>query len=98
MRPIVVNTFLLFVAVCLFGAQVANAQSGGDYELTWMSTGSGGEMTGGAYSLISTIGQPEAGTTQSGGGYSLNGGGMDAGSSVMTPASEQQMFLPVVWR
>ena len=55
-------------------------------------------MTGGAYSLISSIGQPEPGSTQSGGGYSLNGGIVDAGSPGQTAPGGQHVFLPLVLR
>ena len=90
---------LMLLCVLAFGSHEGLAQSGGDYELTWTTIDAGGgSMNGGAYSLVSTVGQPEPGATQSGGGYSLNGGVVDAGSSGMTPAGDQQIFLPLIWR
>lgn len=93
------NILFLLIVICLLGSQAIDAQSGGGYELTWTSINAGGgEMTGGAYSLVSTIGQPEAGAMQSGGAYSLNGGVVDAGSSGQTTPGVQQTFLPLIWR
>ena len=75
------------------------AQSGGGYELTWTSIDAGGgAMTGGAYSLVSSIGQPEPGATQSGGGYSLNGGVVDAGGSGGATPDGQQVYVPLILR
>ena len=80
-------------------APVAHAQSGGDYELTWATVdGGGGAMTGGAYSLVSSIAQPEPGATQNGGDYSLNGGVVDAGTSGGTVPAGQRIFLPLIQR
>lgn len=46
----------------------------GDYKIVWSTIdGGGGTMTGGAYTLTGTIGQPNAGAS-SGGGYELLGG------------------------
>jgi hypothetical protein len=50
------------------------AQSGGDYDLSWFTIDcGGGENNGGDYTLISTIGQADAGM-MAGGGYILYGG------------------------
>jgi len=52
----------------------AYAQSGGGYDLTWNTLGSGGgSNSGGSYTLNGTIGQPAAGTLN-GDGYILVGG------------------------
>lgn len=91
----------LFLASLLLALTVAGvrAQSGGPYDLIWATTDAGGgTLTGGAYSLVSTIGQPEPGSTQSGGSYSLTGGVVDAGSSGQTVPSGQRVFLPLVLR
>ena len=67
--------FLALIALlCLVG--VAQAQSGGGYDLSW-STVDGGGYTwsdGGSYSLGGTIGQYDAGAEHSGGDYALQGG------------------------
>jgi hypothetical protein len=47
----------------------------GAYDLAWHSMdGGGGVSSGGIYALSGTIGQPDAGTTMTGGGYVLIGG------------------------
>ena len=67
--------FLALIALlCLVG--VAQAQSGGDYDLSW-STVDGGGYTwseGGNYKLGGTIGQHDAGAEHSDGDYALQGG------------------------
>ena len=56
-------------------AGIVQAQSGGDYDLSWSTIDGGGAMrsTGGDYELSGTIGQPDAGE-MSGGDYTLQGG------------------------
>jgi hypothetical protein len=92
--------FLLFTAILLApAASSAWAQTGGPYELSWASIDSGGgPMDGGVYDLVSTVGQPEAGDTQRGGGYSLNAGLVDAGKSGGEPAPMRKVYLPHVIR
>lgn len=52
----------------------ANAQSGGNYDLTWNTLGGGGgSNASGSYTLNGTLGQPGAGVLNSG-KYSLVGG------------------------
>jgi hypothetical protein len=64
-----VALFLLILSAWVY------AQSGGGYDLTWNTLGSGGGgNSGGGYTLNGTIGQPEAGALISGGGYILVGG------------------------
>jgi hypothetical protein len=92
-------TILLFFVISAFSSFSTLAQSGGGYELTWTSVdGGGGALSGGAYSLVSSIGQPEPGATQSGGAYSLNGGVVDAGESGETASPEQTIFVPLIQR
>lgn len=88
----------LLVFCLLLGGGTLLAQSGG-YELARQRVNTGGGLiTGGNYSLANVIGQPEAGSTQRGGGYSLNGGIVDAGGSgPVTPAGEH-VYLPLVTR
>lgn len=90
---------LLIVAGLLLTGAQAGAQSGYGYDLTWTSVGAAsGPLNGGEYSLVSTVGQPEPGVTQSGGDYTLNGGVVDAGdSSSLTPA-EKRVYLPLINR
>ena len=50
------------------------------------------------YSLTNVIALPEAGVTQSGGDYSLNGGIVDAGGSGGDTPGEERVYLPLVNR
>lgn len=66
----------LLASVSLRQSQdVALAQSGGDYDLSWSTIDGGGYTfsTGGNYSLGGAIGQPDAGLL-TGGDYTLAGG------------------------
>lgn len=94
------QTLFLALALCLtLGGSAVIAQSGGGYELTWTSIdGGGGALSGGDYSLISSIGQPEPGATQNGGAYTLNGGVVDAGTTGGTTPPEQKIFVPLIQR
>lgn len=93
------HIFLVILALTIVLQAPVAAQSGGPYELTWTTTDAGGgTLTGGAYSLVSTIGQPEPGATQSGGSYSLNSGVVDAGGSGATPPRSQKVYLPLLLR
>lgn len=72
------------------------AQSGGTVDLTWSSIdGGGGVSSGNGFTLISTIGQGEAGTLQ-GGPYTLSGGFL-AGSSLPL-MTNYRVHLPVIVR
>lgn len=74
------------------------AQSGGPYGLTWsVIAGGGGTMSGGTFSVIGTIGQPEAGTIASGGTYGLSGG-VWGGPGAASPPAGVRVYLPLVLR
>jgi hypothetical protein len=86
-KAILVSLFASAFVLLLTGSWIF-AQSGGVYELVWESVDpAAGTLVGGAYTLASTIGQPEPGLLQSGGGYSLNGGVVDAGGSPQNTAT-----------
>ena len=52
----------IFVAAVLLGAGVAGAQTGGGFDLSWSTVDGGGAASaGGAFVVIGTIGQPDAG-------------------------------------
>ncbi len=71
---------------------VAQAQTGGGYDLTWNTIDSGGGLvSGGAYTLDGTIGQWDAGHL-SGGGYTLSGGFWNATVSALM---DYFVYLPV---
>ncbi len=68
------TTALTAVFVCLLLVSPAIAQSGGDYDLSWSTIdGGGGTSSGGTYTVMGTIGQPDAGYL-GGGNYELLGG------------------------
>ena len=64
-----------FVASCLVVTTTALAQSGGGYVIKKSTVDAGGHsnLTGGAYKLGGSVGQPDA-ANLSGGGYTLTGG------------------------
>ena len=91
------GAIILVVLVAL--APVAFAQSGGPYELTWTTIDAGGgTVTGGAYNLVSTIGQPEPGPGAGGGGYSLTGGVWGGAGAAAPPLCGKRVYLPMVFR
>ncbi len=67
------------------GALGASAQT---YSIDWSKiSGGGGTSTGGVYAVTGTIGQHDAGTTMSGGNFSLTGGFWGFLSLVQTPGA-----------
>ena len=71
---------------------IAQAQTGGGYDLSWQTIdGGGGTSSGGGYSLAGTIGQADAGLL-SGGQYTLRGG-FWSGAGYL-----RQVYLPLVRR
>lgn len=87
-------TLLGLVAVVALTPIAARAQSGGAYDLTWSTVDGGGAtgVTGGAYWLGGTAGQPDAGVS-TGGLYSLQGG-FWYGSGFATPVEEEDLPDP----
>lgn len=65
------STFFTIITLALVSS-IAYAQSGSEM-LSWTVDSGGGDMTGGAYLLRGTIGQPDAGV-MTGGDYTLIGG------------------------
>ncbi|MDH7487773.1 MAG: hypothetical protein QHJ81_16060 [Anaerolineae bacterium] len=88
---------LLLIALLSLVASVALAQSGGGYDLTWNTVDGGGYTwsTGGGYSLVGTVGQPDAGAL-SGGGYALVGGFW--GGITGAVGVQYRIYLPLVLR
>jgi hypothetical protein len=80
---------LALLVAAILGAGAVLAQTGGGYDLTWGTIdGGGGGSAGGGYQLAGTLGQPDAGATLNGGGYSLSGGfwgGVSIGGKVYLP-------------
>ena len=72
----------------LWAVALANAQSGGGYDLTWSTIDSGGHMFSmsmNGYELGGTIGQADAGVLTGTGGYTLQGGFWPAATSAPGP-------------
>jgi hypothetical protein len=83
---------LLSLAVLFLLASVALAQ--GSYDLSWWTVdGGGAESGGGSYTLVGTVGQPDAGASMSGGDYTLAGGFWGVGSA---GGSGGDIYLPIV--
>ncbi|MEN3000855.1 MAG: hypothetical protein ABDI19_03310 [Armatimonadota bacterium] len=63
-------------ALALLSLTLANAQSGGGYDLSWGTIDGGGITfaTGGTFTLGGTVGQPDASDALTGGPFSLTGG------------------------
>lgn len=85
------TTVLVTIALLLIVSTVV-ARSG--YDLSWWTVdGGGGTASGGSYTLVGTIGQPDAGIL-TGGGYTL-GGGFWGGGVV---AAGYKVYLPLILR
>jgi hypothetical protein len=83
----------LSLLLLLLVISVAQAQTGGGYDLTWWTVdGGGGQVTGGGYTLTGTAGQPDTGT-MSGNGYMLLSGFWGGG-----PEHRFPIYLPLVLR
>ena len=83
---------LILVGLGVLGAGWLWAD-GGSYVLNWFAMDSGGEnLSGGAYTLRGTLGQPEAsgGGLLTGDGYTVEGGFWSASDSRMT------VYLPLI--
>jgi hypothetical protein len=90
---------MLSVIYLLAASSGVHAQSGGPYELTWTTIAAGGgTLNGGAYSLVSTLGQPEPGPGANGGDYSLTAGVWGGAGAVTPPPGSKRFYLPVVLR
>ena len=66
---------LLALLLLAMPLTIVLAQSGGDYDLSWNTLDNGaGLSTGGNYSLVDSIAQPDASNPLSGGSFALRGG------------------------
>jgi hypothetical protein len=83
---------VLVTIVLLLAASTALALS--DFDISWWTVdGGGGTASGGSYTLIGTIGQPDA-EVLTGGDYTLGGGFWGGGAA----AVEYRVYLPMVLR
>jgi hypothetical protein len=71
----------------LFVFALASALSGqAQYAIDWFTIGGGGMSSGGVYTLVGTIGQPNAGSS-TGGNYTLAGGFRSGVTVLQTPGA-----------
>ncbi len=82
----------LALLALLLVVSVTLAQSG--YNLDWFKVGGGGgETSGGSYTLVGAIGQPDANAgAMSGGAYTVGGGFVASG------ATQFSLYLPLIKR
>jgi hypothetical protein len=84
----------ILVSILVVLPHLARAQGG--YELTWWTVDGGDGVTadsGGRYTLLSTVGQPDASTALMGGSYALTGGFWFGGGR-----PGHLLYLPVILR
>jgi len=90
LRGWLLPALLALVALLLLSA-AALAPNG--YEMPWWTVdGGGGHSAGPGYALDGTLGQPDAGSSLSGGGYRLAGGFW---SGAAGGASLKMLYLPL---
>jgi hypothetical protein len=84
------------VSALLSVPQIAGAQSGGDYDLTWHTIDDGGStLSGDGYMLMGTVGQTEAGWSVVGGDYTMTSGYWAGGIHI---GPSYRVLLPLVLR
>ena len=84
-------TLALLLALLLVASVFAAAQTNGYSIERWTLDNGGGASAADQYSLVGTIGQPDASTVMTGETYDLTGGYWDA-------ASARMIFLPLILR
>ena len=90
MKPWTVITLVLVLII--FGSGMAFASA--SYNLSWWTVdGGGGTSSGDGYTLNATLGQADAGTLSTGGGYTLASGFWHGGVAV-SPLT--MMYLPLL--
>lgn len=84
------------IFLTLLAASAAFSASAQNYSIDWFTIdGGGGTSSGGVYSLSGTIGQPDAGTTMTGGQYSLVGGFWALPFAVQSPEAPTLAIEPL---
>jgi hypothetical protein len=90
MKPWAILSLVLLLIIFVSGIALA----AGSYDLSWWTIdGGGGTSSGNGYTLNATLGQPDAGTLASGGGYTLAGGFWHGGVAV---SPETKIYLPLL--
>jgi hypothetical protein len=88
----VLAALLLLTIIALAQSGDALSSVGTGFDLSWWTVDGGGDTSKGeAYTLIGTVGQPDAGA-MSGEGYALSGGFWYAGGR------EHKVYLPLTLR
>lgn len=77
---------------------MAMAQTGGSYTLSWWTVDSGGgQSSNGVYTIVGTLGQPEANMVMGGGPFAVQGGfWLDGAVRIVPPVGDQQVYLPLI--
>jgi len=90
MKPWTVFTLVLVLIIFVSGLALA----AGSYDLSWWTVdGGGGTSSGNGFTLNGTLGQSDAGSLASGGGYSLAGGFWHGGVAI---SPEAKIYLPLL--
>ncbi len=96
MKRNLILSCLVTLILALVISDLAAAQTGGGYDLTWGTVAGGGATdsanTPSGFTLSDTIGQANAGTA-AGGGYALTSG---LWSTIVSAATAHHVFLPVM--
>jgi len=82
---------LALVLVLLLTGSAAHGQ-GEEYSLSWVTITGGGTNSGGDYTMVATVAQPEVSLAASGGNYTLVGGVWGS------PIAPWRIYLPLVLR
>lgn len=93
MKPRYVIMLGLVLVLALFSlAGLARGQID-EYTLNWWTVdGGGGSSNGNGYTLNGTLGQPDADTVATGGGYTLAGGFWHGGGAAL---AQMKVYLPL---
>lgn len=91
-RPIFLLALVILLALFSLAGLAQAYQAA--YTLDWWTVdGGGGASNGNGYTLNGTLGQPDAGTVASGGGYTLAGGFWHGGVAAVL---NLKLYLPLL--
>jgi hypothetical protein len=85
------SALALALVLVLLAGSAAHGQ-GEEYSLSWGTMTGGGTSSGGAYTMVATVAQPEVSLATSGGDYTLVGGVWGS------PIAPWLTYLPLVLR
>ena len=93
-----ITTPVVWIAVILILFQFAPPVRAEDYAIVWSTIdGGGGRSSGGPYTLVGTIGQPDAAWSSGGGNYELLGGFWPGGPICIVAFDDFARFAQL-WR